>query len=275
MEREQTMERLQLEFNEYQYPVGPEVRRLIKVAKDWDTVRFREFLDNIETHFERNQPFHDYRNALVRFGPDETLDIKSDIVVKKFKMTRKYDHFRFHFLPSKAYRSLEIALALLQNGLNTPRPIAIIEERGKYNRLVSSYFLTEFLQFDCSFFQVLKEFDAELKGKLIAATARKIRLMHDAGIIHNDLHASNILISNIKAEPELYFIDLNRARRKRVLSIKNRAKDLGRLALDQHDQTIFFDHYDSQKNSHLMAEICKAKKRRENWLAFKRFLRRH
>lgn len=268
------MERLQLEFNEYQFPVSTEVRRLIRVAKDWDTVRFREFLDNIETHFERNQPFHDYRNALVRFGPDETLDIKSDLVVKKFKMTRKYDHFRFHFLPSKAYRSLKIALALLQNGLNTPRPIAIIEERGKYNRLISSYFLTEFLKFDCSFFQVIKEFDDQLKRKLIAETARNIRLMHDAGIIHNDLHASNILITNIKAEPGLYFIDLNRARQKKVLSVKNRAKDLGRLALDQQDQAIFINYYDSQKNSNLMAEIYKAKKRREKWLAFKRLLRR-
>jgi len=268
------MERLNPKFNDYQYPIDSKIDRLIKVVKDWDSPQFREFLNNIDSYFKHNQAFHDYRNVLTRYDPNELLGIKSEIVVKKFKMTRKYDHLRFRFLPSKASRSLEIALVLLLNGLYTPRPIAVIEERGKFNRLVNSYLITEFIKFDCSFLQVIKETDNNLKEKLIPETARKIRLMHDAGIIHNDLHAANILIKNIETIPELYFIDLNRARRKKVLPTKTRAKDLGRLALDQRDQENFFRNYDPQKNGRLLTEIRKAKHRREKWLAFKRFLRR-
>ncbi len=268
------MEQPHFEFNEYRYAVDSDVYRLIKVVKDWDSFRFREFLNNIEIYLEHRQAFHDYRNVLVRFGLDERLGIKRDLVVKKFKLIRKYDHFRFHFLSSKAFRSLEIALALLQNGLNTPNPIAVIEERGKYNRLVNCYYLTEFLKFDCSFFQVINEFDDILKEKLITETAGNIRLMHDVGIIHNDLHASNILIKNIEAVPELYFIDLNRARQKKTLSVKNRAKDLGRLVLKEQDLTSFFSSYNYGKNHHLIGEIRKARNRRENWLALKRIFRR-
>lgn len=268
------MEQLYSKFNDYQYKVDSKVYRLVKVAKDWDSPQFREFLNKIETYVEPERAFHNYRNVLVRFSPNETMGIKDEIVIKKFKLTRKYDRFRFHFLTSKAFRSFEIALALLQNGLKTPRPLAVIEERGKYNSLVNCYYLTEFLKFDCSFSQVIKEFDDELKGKLLAETARNIRLMHDAGIIHNDLHASNILIKNPDSVPELYFIDLNRARRKKGLSIKTRAKDLGRLALDQQDQVDFFSNYDCQKNRNFLAEVVKAHHRRENWLAFKRVLRR-
>ena len=268
------MEQLYSQFIGYQYTDESKVYRLIKVAKDWDSPQFREFLNNIETYFEPKHAFHNYRNVLIRFVPDETLGIKDEIVVKKFKLTRKYDRFRFHFLTSKALRSLEIALTLMQNGLKTPRPLAVIEERGKYNSLVNCYYLTEFLKFDCSFSQVIKEFDDELKGKLVAETARNIRLMHDAGIVHNDLHASNIMIKNPEAVPELYFIDLNRARHKKDLSVKIRAKDLGRLDLDQPDQACFFSNYDCQKDRHLLAEIDKAHHRRENWLAFKRVFRR-
>lgn len=268
------MEHLHLDFCEYRYPVNSEVVRRITVSKDWDSPQFREFLNNIEVYLGRNQAFYDARNALVRFELNESLGIQNELVAKKFKLTRSYDRFRFHFLPSKAFRSFKIALILLKNGLKTPRPIAVIEERGKFNRLVNCYYLTEYLKYDFSFFQVIKELDGELRRKLIAATARNIRLMHDAGIIHNDLHASNILINNSKATPELYFIDLNRARQKKLLSEENRAKDLGRLTLNQLDEAIFFSNYDPS-NKHLVMKIHKAQNRRENWLNVKRFLRRN
>ncbi|MGE5604242.1 MAG: lipopolysaccharide kinase InaA family protein [Bacteroidota bacterium] len=263
------MEQLNFEFKEYRYAVDSEVYRLIKVAKDWDSLQFREFLNSIETYLARNPAFHDYRNVLVRFGVNETLGIIDEIVVKKFKLTRKYDQFRFRFLPSKAFRSLKTALALLQIGLKTPRPIAIIEERGKYNRLVNCYYLTEFLTFDYSFYQVINDFDDTLKSKLIAETAHNIRLMHDAGIIHNDLHASNILIKNIEVVPELYFIDLNRARQRKTLSIKSRAKDLGRLSLNQSDLIVFLKKYNPISSKEFLTIVEQMQCRRKTWIRFK------
>lgn len=268
------MEQLLPEFIEYQYPVSKGVSRHVKVAANWDSSQFRDFLINIENYFEPNQAFHDFRNVLVRIGPNETLGIKNEIVVKKFKMRREYDHLRFRFLPSKARRSLAIALAMIQNGLKTPYPVAIIEDRGPLNRLINCYYLTEFLKSDCTFMDVINELDDITKKKIMTEAARNIRLMHDVGIIHNDLHASNILIKNFGSQSELYYIDLNRARNKKTLSVKLRAKDLGRLAINQQDQPDFLLSYDTQNNNHLIAKIRKAQHRRSRWIKFKNKLRR-
>ncbi len=268
------MEQSSPEFKEYQYPIGKKVLRHIKVAMDWDTPQFRDFLINIEKHFKPDQAFHDFRNVLVRIKPNETLGINNEIVVKKFKLRRKYDQFRFYFLPSKARRSLEIALTMIRNGLKTPYPVAIIEDRGPLNRLTNCYYLTEFLKSDCSFLNVINELDDITKRKIMTEAAQNIRLMHDAGIIHNDLHASNILVRNLSNQPELYYIDLNRARHKKALSVKIRAKDLGRLALKPQDQPGFFSSYDSQNNGHIMAKIHKAYDRRSRWVKLKHKLRR-
>lgn len=267
------MQQLCVEFTEYKYSIGRGVFKHIKVAKDWDSPQFREFLIDFEKYFRQSQAFHDYRNVLVRIGQNEILGIKNEIVAKKFKLTRSYDRFRFHFLPSKAFRSLEIAKTLLQNGLKTPRPIAIIEDKGGFNRLINCYYLTEFLEYDCSFSQVVNGLDVNLKRKIIIEAARNISLMHNAGIIHNDLHASNILIKNIKTQPELYYVDLNRARKEKILSINARAKDLGRLTLNQQDQITFYENYDPVSYENFIIKVCKAQFRRKRWIDLKKRLR--
>lgn len=262
-----------LGFTEFKRIIDVDATRQVKVANDWDSPQFRMFLINLEEHLGQGQAIHDYRNVLVRIEQDKALGIKNEIVAKKFKLVRSYDHFRFLFLPSKAFRSLEIALALLQNGLKTPRPIAIIEDRGRFNRLVNCYYLTEFLECDYSLSQVVNGIDDKLKKKIIIEAAQNFCLMHNAGIIHNDLHTSNILIKNLETQIELYYIDLNRARKKKVLSLSARAKDLGRLALKQQDQSIFFRSYDPQTNDRLIIKIQNAQARRGNWIKFKRKLR--
>ncbi len=268
------MKQLGFEFIEFIHFIEPNIVRQIKLAKDWDSPQFRGFLINLEEQLKQGQAIHDNRNALVRIGQNDLLGLKREILVKKYKLLRKYDRFRFRFLPSKAYRSLEIALYLLQNGLNTPRPIAIVEDRGKFNQLISCYYLTEFLDCDTSFSQVIKKTDENTKRKIIIEAAQNIRLMHDIGIIHNDLNTTNILIKSLDNKPEFFFIDLNRAREKKNISLKARAKDLGRLALKQQDQSVFFNSYNPQSNNRLINNIHKALARRGKWMAFKRKIRR-
>lgn len=269
------MTRLWKGFSEYKHIIDIDTTRQIKVVEEWDSPLFREFLINLEEHLGQGQAIHDYRNVLIRFEQNEQLGIKSKILVKKYKLLRKYDRFRFRFLTSKAHRSLEIALYLLQKGLYTPAPIGIIEDRGKYNSLLNCYYITEYLDYDASFDQVIKENDENPeKRRVIIEAARNIRLMHDNGIIHNDLHKSNILIKGLKSQPKLYFIDLNRARIKKDLSFTARAKDLGRLALEPQDQFLFFESYDLQNNTRLMYKSNKFLIRRKKWLAFKDKIRR-
>lgn len=267
------MEQLYTEFAKYEYPMGTGVLRKIKVIKNWDSPQFREFLVNFEKYFGQCHAFHDYRNVLVRIGQNETLGMKKEIVAKKFGLVRSYDHFRFHFLPSKALRSLNIALVLLKNGLKTPHPVAIIEDRGRLNRLVNCYYLTEFLEYDYSFTQIANEFDDNVKGKIISEAAQNICVMHNAGIIHNDLHVSNILVKNAKTQPEFYYIDLNRARGKKALSIKARAKDLGRLSLKQSDQMVFLKNYNPVSYQDFSNLVNKMQRRRKMWIELKKGFR--
>lgn len=274
LESEHIVKQLSTDFIEFKHCVDQDIIRQIKVVKDWESPRFRDFLINLEQHLEQGEVIYNNRNFLVRIDQNEKLGLNTRVLVKKFKLIRKYDRFRFRFLTSKAERSLEIALHLLRNGLNTPRPIAIIEDRSRFNRLENCYYLTEFLECDASLLQVIKGTDEKLKQEIIIKAAQYIRALHDLGIIHNDLHASNILIKNIQTQPELFLIDLNRARKKADLSLKARAKDLGRLTLKQQDQLVFFQSYNSMSNNRLICLTRKAVARRSRWINLKQKFRR-
>ena len=267
------MKQFKEEFVEFEHSFNKDTIRQIKVAKNFDSPLFRDFLINIEAHLGQGQVIHDYRNVLIRIDQNEEIGLKTEILVKKYKLLRRYDRFRFRFLSSKARRSLKIALFLLEKGINTPAPIGIIEDRGRFNRLLNCYYLTEHLNYDISFAKVINEPDVNRKRKLLTGAARNIRLMHDSGIVHNDLHASNILIKHTTTNPDFYFIDLNRARIKANLSLKARAKDLGRLALQPQDQLIFFRSYDPQNNGWLRLKSNKVLVGRKKWTAFKRKIR--
>ncbi|NLW46408.1 MAG: serine/threonine protein kinase [Firmicutes bacterium] len=260
-------------FIEFEHSIDNDIIRQIKVAKIWDSPLFRDFLINIEEHLGQGQVIHDYRNVLIRIDQNEELGLVRELLVKKYKLLRRYDQFRFRFLASKAHRSLTIALFLLEKGLNTPAPIGVIEDRDRFNRLLNCYYLTEYLNYDTSFAKVINETDVNQKSKFLTEAARNIRLMHDSGIIHNDLHASNILIKQIATHPNFYFIDLNRARKRNTLSLKDRAKDLGRLALQQQDRLIFFKSYDPQNALWLRLRSHQVLAGRKKWMDFKRKIR--
>lgn len=198
--------------------------------------------------------------------------LKTDIVIKMFKLSRVYDRFRFRIVSSKAERSLKIALALKKTGINTPEPIALIEKRGFTNKIVYSYFITEYIPHEYTLLDILKDDKHPLRDNVkgfIPYIAKDIRKMHDAGIIHNDLHAGNILINNLE-KPSFYYIDLNRGRIKKKLSIKKRIKDLARLKLKEDEQRLFMKHYSPEKYQELIEVMLQARNRRKRILSFKR-----
>ena len=57
--------------------------------------------------------------------------------------------------------------------------------------------------------------------------AQRIRAMHDAGVVHNDLHAANILIqrTNASAPPRAWIIDFGRATVRKRLPVIARQRD--------------------------------------------------
>ncbi|MGM0502956.1 MAG: lipopolysaccharide kinase InaA family protein, partial [Bacillota bacterium] len=109
--------------------------------------------------------------------------------------------------------------------------------------------------------------------ELLPGIAEDVRKMHERGIIHNDLHAGNILIKDIDNDPEFYYIDLNRGRIKNKLSTKQQLKDLARFNLTHEEQEIFMKHYAPEQYQRLLDKMRKQREKRRQFLNWKRSLR--
>lgn len=164
------------------------------------------------------------RSADVRLGT---------VFVKRYKSRRAGDVCKHLVVPSKA-RSEWNALRLFERvGLPCPRPLAFFEQRS-LGRLRDSALVVEALD---GAVPLIEYVDAPARDLPVAGAvalardlARYVRRMHDAGIMHRDLHGGNILVQvGVDGVPRLFFIDLHRALRLPRLSGGMRRRDLAQL----------------------------------------------
>ena len=152
-------------------------------------------------------------------------------------------------LGSKARRSFEVATGLFDHKVGTPRPIAFLE-RWEGRRLAESYFLTEFAEGMSTFHRELvglfhdePDFDKVLN--LMDPVAAAVRAMHDAGVQHGDMgNPEHLLVrKGPEAWGEVKFIDVNRGRVRKSLTLRERAFDLSRLSLPLKLRRTFREMY--------------------------------
>lgn len=164
------------------------------------------------------------RSADVRLGT---------VFVKRYKSRSPGDVCKHLVVPSKA-RSEWNALQLFERvGLPCPRPLAFFEQRS-LGRLRDSALVVEALD---GAVPLLEYVDAPARDLPVAGAvalardlARYVRRMHDAGIMHRDLHGGNILVqAAAEGVPRLFFIDLHRALHLPGLSGWMRRRDLAQL----------------------------------------------
>lgn len=219
-------------------------------------------LDNAEV-------LYDKRNTITKID-DQILG--KEIAVKEFHLEKTYDQLRFRLLPSKAERSLKIARALKRAGLNTPSPLAAIEKRGKTNELIFSYYVTDYVDYDFNMLDIAKDFEHPERNKikeLIPQLGKEVKRMHKVNIVHNDLHAGNILVKDFETKPKLYYIDLNRGRIKDELSEKDRIDDLKRLKFTDQEKKIFFKNYAPGNWKYYYKKVRKARQKRRGFVETK------
>ena len=233
------------------------------------------FIDKFgeQKEIENGETIYYLRNKIIKvFDPI----LERNIVIKSFKLNKIYDRLRFRFLASKAERSLKAARELEKINLKTPSPIAVIEKRGKTNELLFSYYITEYLDYDFNLLEIAKDFDHQERDKikkLMPQLGQEVKKMHEAGIAHNDLHAGNILVKNYETKPELYYVDLNRARIKEKLSKKDKINDLKRLKFTEAEKEIFFKNYSPDKWRYYKNEVSTARKKRRKFVKMKHKIR--
>ena len=258
---------------EYLKDKSNSLKRIIWMDDEWKNDKFQNFLKSLEQHLTKEKSIHNKRNQLFLINADENLGIQKDIIIKKFKLLRFYDRFRLRFRKSKAVRSLEIGIALFELDIKTPKPIAMVETRNSLNKILSDYYITEFEKYDCTLKEIIKDKNHPFHKKIhtfLPDIAQEIKKMHDAGIIHNDLHVGNILIKNLSTNPSFYYIDLNRGRIKNKLSINKRLKDIARLRLKRDEQKVFLKNYELNFSEKIFNELIKYRNQRKRFIRFKK-----
>lgn len=165
----------------------------------------RDFVTNLPQTFEgQGEIIYDGRNIIKVI---ETPSLK--VNVKSFQVPNIINKFIYGSLrESKAARSYKYAGILHENGIDTPEPIAYIEEQ---NGIVfgRSYFVTVQEDFD----GLMREFQrGTLSGRenLLQQFAQFTARMHDRKILHLDYSPGNILYKKNGDEYRFYLVDLNR-----------------------------------------------------------------
>jgi len=191
---------------------------------------------------------HAGRNRLVRIAL-ESAHGERHVVVKAFGRQNCLRDRRSQTVGSKAHRTWNAACHLQTYGVGTPPPVAFLD-RWEGERLAESYVLTEFVEDTSNFADELGHlfYDEPLCEKfmtLMRRVADAVRAMHASGFLHNDLGNQNILLRrNGDADwTDVQFVDLNRARVREDLTLKQRARDISRIYLPSDLMRVFNDMY--------------------------------
>jgi hypothetical protein len=131
------------------------------------------------------------------------------ISVKSFHVPSFFNRIIYGFFrPSKAARSYQCGLKLLEKGISTPEPIACIEQK-RCGLLHNSYYVCAHLRYD----GMMREFRAgALSGReeLLRSFARFTASLHRRRVFHKDFSPGNILYVKDAGNYRFYLVDINR-----------------------------------------------------------------
>ena len=167
-------------------------------------IRLKPFVESLPESFDHSgQLIYDRRNKVRLF------DVNGEtVVVKRYKVPLFYQRIDYsYFRPSKAKRAYLFALTLESLDINTPVPIAYLEDT-RMGIFRQGYFVSSFTSHPS-----LKDHRDELIADpvLFDSYVRFLVEMHDKGFMHGDQNLSNILFWK---EDDIYrfeVIDINRS----------------------------------------------------------------
>ncbi len=164
-----------------------------------------EFSEHIEDHFNsKMSSIHKARNEIKVLTCD-----KYSVIVKSYKVPNFLNAFVYTYLrESKAHKAYYNALKLNELGINTPAPIAFVEE---YDPLLQkSFFISEEFAFDFTIREPLEDTGFADRGNIFKAFAHFSVQLHKNGVLHQDYSPGNILIKKTTDGYEFSIVDINR-----------------------------------------------------------------
>lgn len=195
----------QLTAGGIRWSLVPELDRLLLGPMG---LRLQEWVESGQAHVVKQGPHRVvYRVDL----PGFSFYLKHNLIADRTSWLRQT------IRPSKARKEYESALAVAARGVPTISPLALGEQQGRWG-IGESYLVTRELEET----QPLNLFLAatlpalpparrtRVRQRLATALGQLVARIHDAGILHNDLHAANLLV-RLGAEDKvsLFVIDLN------------------------------------------------------------------
>lgn len=193
------------------------------------------------------------------------------INIKSFKVPNLINKIAYkYFRKSKARRSYEYALRLLENGIGTPKPIAFFENFD-FIGLKDSYYISEHLDSDLTFRELVEIPDYPDHATILRQFTRFSFDLHEKGIEFLDHSPGNTLIKkNPNGEYDFYLVDLNRMNFKPAMDFESRMKNLSHLTPKKDMIEIMSNEYATFYTSQTEESIV-----REMWLHTTNFQERY
>jgi len=156
-------------------------------------------------HTEGHKIYGGSRNTLKTFELEH-----SKVTIKAFKTPNAVNRIVYnYFRKSKAQRSYEHALKLLELGIGTPKPIAYMEESNAFSFL-DSYYICEHIDYDLTYRELVQNPNVPNHEEILRAFTQFTFKMHEAGIFFKDHSPGNTLICKVEIGYKFYLVDLNR-----------------------------------------------------------------
>ncbi|WP_375237848.1 lipopolysaccharide kinase InaA family protein [Aurantibacter sp.] len=168
------------------------------------------------------------RNSIKKYKVgDKVINIKS------FKSPNLFNSFIYKYIrSSKAKRSFEYAVKLVEKGIKTPLPIAYFEA-STFSGLKTSYYISEHVNYNFDFRDLIHKPKYPNRTLILEQFTAFTFKLHENNIDFLDHSPGNTLIvKKSDVDYEFYLIDLNRMRFK-SMSFDNRMHNFRRLWLSK------------------------------------------
>jgi len=197
----------------------------------------KTFITNLPALFEQEgELVYTARNQLRHFTVEGY-----EVIVKRYKQPHLINRIAYtYFRPSKAKRAYEYAFKLLESGIDSPDPIAYIEQY-KSGLLTYAFFISIYEKN----YSVIREYMSGIQTDdlLLKELSYYIADLHNKGVLHLDMSPGNILYFKEENNYHFTLIDINRMQFLPTVSKIKRYKSFKRLAENEQVLSILAKLY--------------------------------
>ncbi len=179
------------------------------------------------------------RNTIKIFSLNDQL-----LNIKAFKKPNLLNSFVYRFIrDSKAKRSYNYALKLLEKNIGTPQPIAFAEYNDAIG-LGKSFYVCEHITTEYTYRDLVENPNLENHEAILRAFTVFCYKLHEAGVEFKDHSPGNTLIKINKDQSySFYLVDLNRMQFHAEMPFKQRMYNLRRLTPKKEMIAIMANEY--------------------------------